>query len=183
MSEISDRYRRVADAFGARVAAVDPGAWDAPAPCEGWVARDVVDHLTTWLPAFFCDRWGVPAPDGPPAADDPVAAWAATDAMLRGALEDPAVAAAVRDTPMGPSSFEAVLDQIATPDILIHTWDLARATGLDERLDPDEIHRWFEGLDADDTAMRESGHFGPRIDPPPGADEQAQVLAFLGRRP
>ena len=26
-------------------------------------------------------------------------------------------------------------------DILVHTWDLARATGQDETLDPDEVQR------------------------------------------
>jgi uncharacterized protein (TIGR03086 family) len=183
MGEIADRYRRVADGFGARVSAVDDGAWDNPAPCEGWVARDVVGHLTSWLPGFFYGTWGIDAPNGPDVADDPAGAWAVLDATLRAALADPDVATAVRDTPMGPSTFESTLDTIATPDILIHTWDLARATGLDERLDPTEVHRWFEGMDADDTAMRESGHYGPRVEAPEGADEQAQVLAYLGRLP
>jgi Mycothiol maleylpyruvate isomerase N-terminal domain len=45
VSEISDRYRRVAGQFTRRVEAVPDGAWDNPAPCEGWVARDVVGHL------------------------------------------------------------------------------------------------------------------------------------------
>jgi len=73
-----------------------------------------------------------------------------------------------------------------TPDVLIHTWDLARATGLDEGLDPDEVHRsWagVEGLPPEvDEAMRASGHYGPRIDVADDADEQTRLLAFLGRR-
>jgi uncharacterized protein (TIGR03086 family) len=181
MGEIADRYERVADGFGARVAAVDAGAWENPAPCEGWVARDVVDHLTTWLSDFFYERWGIDAPEAPAAADDPAGAWSALDTTLRAALADPAVATAERDTPLGRQSFETTLDMIGTGDILIHTWDLARAAGLDERLDPDEVHRFAEDLPADDAAMRESGHFGPRVEAPDGADEQTRVLAYLGR--
>jgi hypothetical protein len=45
------------------------------------------------------------------------------------------------DTPLGPSTFEQTTDTICTGDVLVHTWDLARATGLDERLDPEEVHR------------------------------------------
>jgi Mycothiol maleylpyruvate isomerase N-terminal domain len=51
VSEISDRYRRVAGQFTQRVEAVPDGAWDNPAPCEGWVARDVVGHLVEWMKA------------------------------------------------------------------------------------------------------------------------------------
>ena len=53
MSEISERYRKVAAAFTQRAEAVPDDAWDNPAPCEGWVARDIVGHLVEWLPAFF----------------------------------------------------------------------------------------------------------------------------------
>ena len=74
-----------------------------------------------------------------------------------------------------------------TPDVLIHTWDLARATGLDERLDADEVHRQVVGVESlpaeVDEAMRGSGHYGPRVEVPPDADEQSRLLAFMGRTP
>ena len=44
MSEVAERYRRAAAAFTERVRAVPVGGWERPAPCEGWVARDVVRH-------------------------------------------------------------------------------------------------------------------------------------------
>ncbi len=50
MSEIAQRWRTVADGFGARVDAVPDGGWERPTPCEGWVARDVVAHLVEWIP-------------------------------------------------------------------------------------------------------------------------------------
>ncbi|HMQ25825.1 MAG TPA: maleylpyruvate isomerase N-terminal domain-containing protein [Acidimicrobiales bacterium] len=45
MSEIADRYRRLADAFTAKVAAVPDDGWDVPTPCEDWTARDLVGHV------------------------------------------------------------------------------------------------------------------------------------------
>src|SRR5207253_11491148 len=101
MTEISDHYRRVAAQFSGRVRQVPPAAWDNPAPCEGWVARDVVRHLVEWLPDFFFDRWGIAHPERPPVADDPAGAWAAVDGAIQAALDDPAVATRVEDTRMG----------------------------------------------------------------------------------
>ncbi len=89
MSEISERYRRVAATFTERVEGVPTGGWDRPAPCEGWDARDVVRHLVEWLPSFFCGMWGLALPGGPTVDEDPVAAWAALDRMLQGVLDDP----------------------------------------------------------------------------------------------
>jgi hypothetical protein len=59
---------------------------------------------------------------------------------------------------------------------------LARATGGDERLDPNDVHEAFEASKPMDEMLRTPGVCGPKLDPPPGADEQTQLLAFLGRR-
>ncbi len=183
MSDPEKRYAWVAAEFTRRVAAVPAGAWDNPAPCEGWVARDVVRHLVEWLPAFFVGNWGIEADQIPSVDDDPAGAWAALDATLRRALADPAVTGAERDTPMGRQTFAATLDMIGTTDVFLHTWDLARATGGDERLDPDEVHRLYEGMLPLDEMLRTSGHYGPRVPVPEDADEQTKLLAFSGRRP
>lgn len=66
-------------------------------------------------------------------------------------------------------------------DILLHTWDVARATGQDERLDPAAVAAALRFLLPRDADLRVPGEFGPRLDPPPGADEQAQLIAFSGR--
>ena len=183
MSEISERYRKVAAGFTRRVTAVPEDAWDHPAPCEGWVARDVVGHLVDWLPGFFFATWDVDLPPHPSVAEDPVAAWKVLDATIQAALDDPSVAGQERETRMGRASFADTIDMICTPDVLIHTWDLARAAGLDERLDPDEVHRFASGIEPMDEILRASGHYGPRTPVPDDADEQTWLLAFLGRRP
>ena len=183
MSEISERYRRVAGQFTERIDAVPAGAWERPAPCEGWVARDVVRHLVEWLPAFFFGQWDIERPPGPPVDDDPAGAWKAIDGAIQAALDDPAIAGSERDTPIGRSSFEQTIDTICTPDVLVHTWDLARAIGLDETLDAEVVHRFVEGMEPHDEAMRQSGHYGPRVPVPDDADEQTRLIAFVGRQP
>ena len=57
----------------------------------------------------------------------------------------------------------------------------SRATGGDEQLDPAEVHQIFEMARPMDDIMRGSGAFGAKVEPPAGADEQTQLLAFLGR--
>jgi uncharacterized protein (TIGR03086 family) len=180
---VADRYRKVVDQFLDRVRAVPAGAWDNPTPCEGWVARDIVRHLTEWLPAFFFGTWGIEPAVGPSVDADPAGAWQVVDDAIRAALDDAEIAGRVHETPMGPSTFAQALDMICTADILIHTWDLARSTGLDETLDTVEVHRMLQGIEPMDEPMRQSGQYGPRVEVADDADEQSQLLAFMGRHP
>ena len=183
MSEYLERYDRVATAFTARVEAVPEDAWDAPAPCDGWVARDVVRHLVEWMPGLFAGGWGLTMPDHPSVDDDPVAAWTAVDAAIRGWLADPAVASREADILPGRFSLEQAVDMFGTGDVFVHTWDLARATGLDETLDPEQVHRMFAEMEPMDEVLRQSGHFGPRVAVAADADEQTKLIAFTGRTP
>jgi len=191
MTETSERFKRVAAGFTATVEAVPPDAWSRPAPCEGWVARDVVRHLVEWLPGpgFLLGTFGVATGPIPSVDDDPAGAWAAVRDAIQHALDDPAVAQRVEDCgPPGRLSFEGAVDMTCTPDVLIHTWDLARAAGLDEheRLDPGEVARQVAGIEAlppeVDDAIRSSGHYGPRVIVADDADPQTRLLAFMGRR-
>ena len=84
---------------------------------------------------------------------------------------------------MGRYRVDHAIDMFCTGDVLVHAWDLARAVGLDETLPADEVHRMYEGMLPMDAALRESGHFGPRVDVPDDADEQTKLIAFTGRRP
>jgi uncharacterized protein (TIGR03086 family) len=76
---------------------------------------------------------------------------------------------------------EEMIGRLLCSDTIVHTWDVARATGQDERLDPAGVSYAFTMLLPADDAIRGPGSFGPKIDPPPGADEQTRFLCFLGR--
>ncbi len=183
MSGPAERFRRHAATFTDRVRQVPPDAWANPAPPEGWNARDVVRHLVEWIPGVWSRNAGIDLPEGPSVDDDPVGAWLALRDGLQAMLDDPEVATREVDMPMGRVTVEQAVDMICTSDVFLHTWDLARATGLDETLDPDEVHALLVGMEPMDDLLRSSGHYGPRVEVPADADEQTKLLAFIGRRP
>jgi uncharacterized protein (TIGR03086 family) len=184
MNEIADRYRRVAGRFTEAVAGVPDAAWEQPAPCEGWVARDVVGHLVEWVPAFVVAGGAPPLPAGPSVDDDPLGAWSVMSDGIQERLEDPAGAAVLVAHPYaGTHRFDDTIATFVTGDVLIHTWDLARATGQDETLDPVIVHEMLVAMEPLDEMLRESGQYGPRVEVPPDADEQTRLIAFTGRQP
>jgi len=119
----------------------------------------------------------------PSVDDDPVAAWDAARAVVQRALDDPACATAEFDGFQGRSTFEAAVDRFLCFDQVVHGWDLARAVGLDERIDPIEIGRGRAQAEAFGDALRSPQAFGAPLEAPAGADDQARLLAFLGRCP
>ena len=182
MSDIAARYQRITGQFTERVRAVPADAWDNPSPCEGWTARDVVGHLTDWIPAFFGPH-GVAFGAIPSVQDDPVGAWESVQAGIAEALADPALAGQQVETPFSAQSLAETVDMIVTGDVFTHTWDLSRATGQPESLDPEQLQLMISAIGAmPEEALRADGMFGPRIDVPDDADDQTRFLAFVGRR-
>jgi uncharacterized protein (TIGR03086 family) len=184
MADAADEHRAIAGVFTERVRGVAPSAWDNPAPCDGWVARDVVRHLVEWFPAFLRAGTGLELPKGPGVDDDPVAAWAVHNNGVQALLDDPATRTRMLADPrLGDLPLDKAVDMFYTADVFMHTWDLARATGQDERLDPGKCAQLLEGMLPMDSALRTSGHYGPRVDVAEDADVQTRLIAFIGRRP
>ena len=180
----SQEHRRVAREFTATVESTSTVAWDHPAPPEGWVARDVVRHLVEWFPAFLQGAVGITLPAAPAVDDDPVGAWRFQTEAVQALLDDTDTAEREHDFPhLGTMSLGQAIDMIYTSDVFLHRWDLARATGQDETLDPDKCAGMLEGMLPMDDALRQSGHYGPRVHVPDDADVQTKLLAFIGRTP
>lgn len=181
MSEDTDRFDQVADGFDQRVRAVPAGKWDAQSPCDEWKARDVVAHVVGNYRSMAAQATG--GESTPMGADeDPVQAWTDAYDKMRGLKNDPETMAKSVNGPTGPVPFEQALGGLIAMDTTIHTWDLARAVGGDERLDQNAV-RFSRGvLEPMDAMIRRPGVFGPKLEPPAGADEQTQLLYFLGRR-
>jgi uncharacterized protein (TIGR03086 family) len=139
--------------------------------------------MVEWMPGFFPTSVGLVVPPLPSVDDEPAAAWRLFSDAIQAALDDPDVAAREFDMRAGRFTVENAVATFCVGDVLIHTWDLARATGLDETLDRDEVHRLFEAIVPIDDALRSSGHYGPRVEVPADADEQTKLIAFTGRRP
>lgn len=181
MSDIGDRYRRLADRFTSIVEAVPDDAWDAPSPCEEWNARQVFQHVVDTEHEFL-DRFGLAlAASG----DHPADRWPPVRAAVQRALDDPATAGTTYEGWFGETTFAETIDGFYSPDLVVHGWDIARASGL-RHLEPmpdDEIARIHERLGSLGDAIRSPGAFGPPVPVPDGASAQDHLLGFLGRRP
>ena len=179
----AERFRRVAATFTARVNAVTADQWQLPAPCDGWTARDVVAHLVEWVPAVI-GRSGITFASSTSIDVDPAAAWQQLAATLQSALDDPLIATREFDAgPPGQLTVENAIGMLVMGDVLIHTWDLARATGQDERIDAALASEMLVGMQPIDDMLRGSGHYGPKVDVPADADDQTKLIAFTGRNP
>jgi len=178
----AERHRQVAGLFTDRVCATR--SWDAPSPVPDWAARDVVRHLTDWFPAFLSSGAGLDLPRGPSVDEDPVAAWQVHCDGVQAVLDDPGTAHRELTNPhIGRLPLATAIDQFYTADVFMHTWDLARATGQDDRLDPGFCAQLLGGMEQMEEVIRSSGQFGPRIEVPAGADTQTRLLGFIGRDP
>ena len=181
-AEPARRHRLIADGFAHRVHGTRD--WAAPAPVEGWVARDVVAHLVEWLPAFVQGGCDVPWPTVPSPTEDPVGAWDAHQRAVQDILDDPAKAGADFTNPhTGSMPLAQAIDRFYTSDVFMHTWDLARATGQDETLDPEACAGMLAGMQPLEELIRNSGQYGPAVPVPEDADAQTRLLGFIGRDP
>lgn len=171
------QYRHTADRFGEVVSAVTD--WDAPTPVPEWRARDVVGHLTTWLPGLLSSD-GIELPVGD--HEHPVGSWQALDTALRTLLaQDPT---RPFSHPMaGEGTVTEIVARLFTPDVFLHTWDLARASGQPDRLDGDRCTAMLDGMRSIEPMLRASGQFGVQQPEPDDADPTDRLIAFVGRDP
>ncbi|MEU8608608.1 TIGR03086 family metal-binding protein [Actinoplanes sp. NPDC048791] len=183
LSEIpAERHRQIAGLFTDRVRGTR--SWDVPAPVEGWTARDVVRHLTDWFPGFLAAGAGIDLPRGPSVDDDPVRAWQVHSDGVQAVLDDPATAQRELSNPhIGNLPLANAIDQFYTSDVFMHTWDLSRATGQDDRLDPAFCAGLLAGMEQMEEVLRSSGQYGARVEVPADADVQTRLVGFIGRDP
>jgi uncharacterized protein (TIGR03086 family) len=181
MTDIQDAYRQVSSGFDAAVGAVTPDKWAAQSPCEDWRARDVVAHVVEGHRGVIAAvRGGESKPLS--ADEEPRRAWEEASRAMDEITGEPEALAKEIDGPRGKMPAGEVIGRFVTMDLLVHTWDLARAVGADERLDEDSVRGAYEAVKPMDAMIRQPHVFGPKLDPPEGADLQTEFLYFLGRR-
>ena len=191
------RHRVVAGRFTELVRSTPD--WDAPAPVEGWVARDVVDHLVTWVSGLLAAHGVDPFTRTFSSADTPTDGasersrersgtpeqrWEAHVVAVQALLDDPASRERVVEDPHFPEmSLTQMIDRLYTTDVFMHTWDLARATGQDATLDADHCAELLAGMEPLDEMLRASGQYGARVPVSDDASAQDRLIAFIGRDP
>ena len=179
MNEIAARHAALADHFG-RLAdnVVD---WDAPTPVTEWSTRDIVDHLTSWLPGLL-ERYGVPL-DTVPVGADPARAWREHSANVQRLLDDEELALRDVETHQGPQTLGQVIDSFYSTDVFMHTWDLAVSSGQDADLDPLAVRNLVDGLAPIVDVLAESGQYGTPVVLDETRTALDRMVALIGRDP
>lgn len=174
-------YRAATDRAIAVVESIRPGQLASPTPCTEWSVQQVIDHLVGGTEYLLSAAQGrapaqhanATAADYRCGVDDVLAALS-----LPGALERNCIS---------PLGFEWPVSQAVAGtfmDVLIHTWDLARATGQDETLDAVLVDACTAMFLPDMPKLgRETGIVGPAVEVGDDASAQVRLLAAMGRRP
>lgn len=173
-------YGLVASGFSTRVDRISAEQWSVPTPHVDWTVRDLVAHVISTQQRVLATLGGPSAPKVDEGGDLREQWREASGAMLE-ALGDPARASKSIRGLLGEQPFESLVAQLICADTLVHTWELSRATGQDESLDPDAMEASTAVLTTIDDAVRRPGGFAAKILPPEGADEQTKFLNFVGQ--
>ena len=179
MDQLIADHERARQGFTEVVESVDPSRWDAASPCPDWDARGIVEHVIGFHEMLFLKPLGVKA-DRP--REDPVARWKATDTALSEALGRDGVLDQQVQGPMGDTTPRSLLPAL-TSDVLVHSWDLARAVGLDVELDPELSAAGLAMGQKNSDRLQASGMFGVPIAVPDDAPVQDRMLGQFGRDP
>ncbi len=175
MEDVVRRWSETAALFSDRLKDVGAHHWDLRTPCSEWNVRQLVEHAVG-TQARFASLLGI-------GIEQAGADWAVVRSAMATRLTEPDALAATVDVPgLGPLSAEQIVE-ICANDLLIHTWDLARAIGADEALPADSVSAclaWLRGLP--EPVLR-SGRYAEAQLIDATADVQTLMLAFAGRQP
>lgn len=169
--------------FATRLSAVTD--WDAPTPDTEWSVRDLVRHVVEeqqWVPHLLAGRTIAQAQLAlDPLGDDLRAEWrlyslaAATawgEADPRGTVTLSSDTVPVHDY---------LREQVA--DVTIHSWDLARAIGADERLDDELVEAVWTVFEPQRQTLAASGLYAAPVPLAENVPLQWKLLALTGRNP
>jgi uncharacterized protein (TIGR03086 family) len=184
--DLQELFRRSVGSFGERVHAIRDDQWTGATPCTEWDVRVLVGHLVTevaWVGPLVGGKSVADVGDelsGDLTGDDPKGSWdrysgEATSAVAEDGAMERTVRLTSRELPAADYTFEVFMD------LLIHGWDLARAIGAPEVLDPESVDVVYAKMKPNEEALKASGVFGPEVTPPADADAQTRLLAIFGR--
>ncbi|MER5421617.1 TIGR03086 family metal-binding protein [Streptosporangium roseum] len=185
--DIREAYRRTLDDFGALVHRIRPEQWENKTPCVDWDVRALVNHVVgenRWAPELLAGRSVSDlgdALDGDLLGDDPLKAFDTSAVAAAQAAGDERSLTCVVHLSFGDVRGEEYITELFA-DALIHTWDLARAIGADERLDPELVEACAAWFARAEEGYRQAGVIGEQQPVASGTDSQTRLLASWGRR-
>lgn len=162
---------------------ISPDQLGLTTPCAAWTVQDLLDHLvggTRYLGAAL----GAGGADAEPPVGATAENLAAGVAECVERLADPAALEHRSASPLGFewSGLEATAGTFM--DVLIHTWDLATATGQDHGIDPALAEACVAMFLPDMPENgRAAGIVGPAVAVPADAPALDRLLGAMGRQP
>ena len=185
LPELHDRALAVTRDY---VAGVGENQWNGPSPCEGWDVRELVNHIVGgnfWAGELArgktIDEVGDRL-DGDILGDDPTAAYDESARAASEAFQAPGAMEAPCAVSYGPVPGEVYLGHRFI-DVVVHRWDVAKATGQDPTLPADLVLECTEVATPMDAMLRMPGVCGPAVAVADDASPQDRLVAFLGRNP
>lgn len=189
MSKTANIFRRRADAFEALVSRVRDDQWHLATPCRLWDTRELVEHVVTRCHEVVESVGQTPSP-APTVADDALAAFHAARLDVEAVLNDPELVKIPIDTWIGELPAAEMIDCVLGTDIVIHGWDLAKATGQVASMNLLDVRAIFPRVSTMSPELRKPNALGPgivifgrQVNVPPGAPAQDRLLGMLGRKP
>ncbi|MCC6314132.1 MAG: TIGR03086 family protein [Thermomicrobiales bacterium] len=184
--DILSLYDRALDRTRQLAANIRPDQYAKPTPCSEWDVRALLNHLAD------LQRMTVAAVGGADTQQtelvrgdaDPVAAFEAAATQARGALHAPGFLEREFPAPWG-SVQGSRLAGILFLDLLLHGWDLAKATDQPTELDPElcSIALAMGKAMMKPEFRQAGGAFGPEVPIANDAPVCDRLAAFYGRRP
>ena len=177
-----EQLGRAFAAVAALITNVRPEQWSGPTPCTDWTVRRLVDHLIGMNRVFAALLAGHPPPR--PVAghieDDPIGAYRDSAAALQAAFEQTGVLERTYAGPLGTATGADRL-HIRLYDLLVHGWDLAKATGQPVELPEDAAEQALAFVRTQLTDEARPGRFEPAQSVADDAPAIERLVAFLGR--
>lgn len=175
--------------FDRRLQLVRADDWARATPCIEWTVSDLVNHVVGGCRRYTMLLHGA-HPDETNAlrgldhlGADPVGAFGALADEMSNAFREPSALNRMVHHPAGDRSGRTLLE-MRIMDFTIHAWDLARAIGSDDSLDPDLVARLWDGLPALVAELAPWGYFRPASGQPPADGPlQLRLLHLTGRSP
>ena len=178
------------DVIRQRVAAITAAQWDLPTPCTKWRVTDLVVHLIEGSHMALRLLQGASASDarsvfGRSHGSDLPSELDVALAEELAAFEEPDSLTMTVHHPAAGDVPGATLIEFRTADYLLHSWDIARATGADEELPEGLVATIWEGMQPMAPIIGDIGVFGsgPSGTVASDAPLQQRLLDLTGRRP
>jgi uncharacterized protein (TIGR03086 family) len=166
---------------------VPDSALAAPTPCADMPVAGLLDHLVVLADAFRAAAAKEPYPAvGQPSAEHLDPHWRSLlptrlDALVA-AWRDPAAGEGVASAG-GVEMPAPQMAVVALDELVLHTWDLARATGQPYEPDPADVTTVMGFVGAFGSAEGTPGLFGPAVPVPDDASPFDRALGLSGRDP